>query len=170
MTSKHSTEQSILDVTETDIVQIGVIVNNLDRTLNALTALGLGPFSSPQTVKHPCARVQGKQASYAINLACAQQGAVQLELIEYHSGTTIQKDFLDQQGEGLHHILFQVKDIDNSMKKMTDRGLRILQQDYFVGGGGMAYLEGDDLGGIVIELVQYPEVIDPEIGLRYQSR
>ena len=145
----------VLQDSESAIVQIGLVVNNLNDTMALLERLGLGPFST-FTAEHPAATVRGCQASYRVNLGIAQQGGVELELIEYESGTTIQKEFLDECGEGLHHILFQVKDIESTLVKMTEAGLEVLQQDRFEGGGGLAYVSSNQLGGVVFELVQYP--------------
>ena len=89
----------VLEGPETHIAQVGVVVRDLDRTVEFLTALGLGPFQI-RAVEHPSAMVHGKRVSYQVRLALSQQGPVQLELIEYQSGTTIQEEFLREKGEG----------------------------------------------------------------------
>jgi 4-hydroxyphenylpyruvate dioxygenase-like putative hemolysin len=100
-------KEKLLEGEATHICQVGVVVKDLDQTIAHLTSLGLGPFKV-RTVYHPSATVRGEKASYQVRLAMAQQGPVQLELIEYQKGTTIQKEFLDQRGEGIHHLLFNV--------------------------------------------------------------
>lgn len=159
-------QETVLTGSESNIVQVGVVVKDLDKTLTLLTQLGLGPFENTR-VSHPSATVRGEKKAYVVRIATAQQGAVQLELIEYQSGDTVQKDFLDEHGEGLHHILFQVKDLDKTLRKFDRQGLSVLQQDRFVGGGGMAYIAGEQLGGMVFELVQYPLDHEPGQGLVY---
>jgi methylmalonyl-CoA/ethylmalonyl-CoA epimerase len=161
-------EEHVLEGTETEIHQVGVVVKDLDKTIEFLTALGLGPFTL-RTATHPAATVRGKKTAYQVRLALAQQGPVQLELIEYQSGETIQKDFLDEKGEGIHHILFRVRDLDASLEKFAQKGIKALQQDRFVGGGGIAYMGTDDIGGIIMELVQLPSDYDPEQGAQYVS-
>jgi methylmalonyl-CoA/ethylmalonyl-CoA epimerase len=161
-------DQQALAGTETEIRQVGVVVKDLDKTVKFLTALGLGPFTI-RTATHPAATVRGKKTAYQVRLALAQQGPVQLELIEYQHGETVQKDFLDQKGEGIHHILFRVRDLDASIEKFTQQGITVLQQDRFVGGGGIAYMGTDEVGGIIMELVQQPPDYDPEKGAQYVS-
>jgi methylmalonyl-CoA/ethylmalonyl-CoA epimerase len=160
-------EQKVLVGEETHITQVGVVVKDLDRTIEFLTSLGLGPFLVRE-VTHPHATVHGKTEFYQVRLALAQQGPVQLELIEYQKGTTIQKEFLDEKGEGIHHILFQVKNLPATLEKFAQKGIGVLQQDKFVGGGGLAYVGTDKIGGIVMEVVQRPPNYDPEKGVRYE--
>ena len=159
-------ERKVLEGDETVIHQVGVVVKDLDRTVEVLTALGLGPFTI-RTATHPAAIVKGRKTSYEVRLALAQQGPVQLELIEYRSGDTIQKDFLDEKGEGIHHILFRVNDLEATLARFAQAGVKVLQQDRFVGGGGLAYMGTDEVGGIVMEVVQRPPDYDPEKGTRY---
>ena len=161
-------DEKVLEGSETEILQVGIVVKDLDKTVEFLTTLGLGPFTI-RTATHPAAIVRGKRTSYQVRLALAQQGPVQVELIEYQYGETVQKDFLDEKGEGLHHIQFKVADLDATLKKFSDKGVKVLQQDRFVGGGGIAYMGTDEIGGIIMEVVQRPSEYDPEEGVRYRS-
>ena len=47
-------EKKALEGTETNIIQVGVVVKNLEKTIEYLTALGLGPFLI-RTATHPSA-------------------------------------------------------------------------------------------------------------------
>jgi len=150
------------------MVQIGVVVENLDKTVDFLTVLGLGPFDITSAT-HPAARANGKIQSYEVRLAFSQQGPIQLELIEYQKGETIQKDFLDEKGEGLHHVQFRVNDLEKTLDKFKAKGIDVLQEDRFVGGGGLAYMGTDKIGGIMMELVQTPPDFNSETGIRYKE-
>jgi len=74
-------QEEILDGKEKEIVQVGVVVKDLEKTVEYLTSLGLGPFSI-RTVTHPSATVHGEKAFYEVRLAKSQQGPVELELID----------------------------------------------------------------------------------------
>jgi len=162
-------KDTILEKIETQVCQVGIVVKDLDRTLEYLTGIGLGPFTS-RTVSHPAATVRGKKGSYQVRVAKSQQGAVQLEIIEYRKGTTIHKEFLDKGGEGLHHIQFRVNDLEATLKKFSEKGIEVLQEDRFVGGGGIAYLATDEIGGVIIEVVQRPDnKYDPNRTMEYAS-
>jgi 4-hydroxyphenylpyruvate dioxygenase-like putative hemolysin len=160
-------EDKVLEGKETDICQVGVVVKDLDKSVQFLASLGLGPFSIRE-VTHPHATVHGKTVFYQVRLAFAQQGPVQLELIEYRKGDTIHKEFLDEKGEGIHHILFNVKNLKTTIDKFSRKGIPVLQRDNFVGGGGLAYMGSDKIGGIIMEVVERPPDYDPEKGVRYE--
>jgi catechol 2,3-dioxygenase-like lactoylglutathione lyase family enzyme len=157
-----------LEGAETEICQVGVVVKNLDKTVEYLTSLGLGPFTVRAST-HSEATVHGRKVSYEVRIALSQQGPVQLELVEYQKGETIHKEFLQQKGEGLHHIRFNVRDINVTLNKFAQMGIGVLQQDRFVGGGGIAYLNTDKIGGIIMEVVQTPANYDAKIGVRFQE-
>lgn len=161
-------EQKVLEGAETEIGQIGVVVKDLDETVRFLTGLGFGPFKI-RTATHPAARVRGEKTSYEVRIALSQQGPVQLELIEYRWGETIQKEFLDEKGEGLHHIRCRVKDLEKTLDRFKRKGIEVLQEDRFVAGGGLAYMATDKIGGILVEVSQTPQGFDPEKGAPYRS-
>jgi len=154
-------EGKVLEGEETHIAQVGVVVKDLDRTIEFLTSLGLGPFQIV-TGDHPAAEVRGKKTSYQVRLAFSQQGPVQLELIEYQRGETIQKEFLDKKGEGLHHILFKVRDMGVTKERFAKKGIGALQWDRFTNGGGGGYMDTAGIGGILMEVIQFPPDFDPK--------
>jgi len=159
-------EGKALEGTETEIVQVGVVVKDLDKTVEYLTSLGMGPFKI-STVTHPSATVHGEKVFYEVRLAKSQQGPVELELIEYQKGRTIHKEFLDEKGEGLHHLKVTVKDINAPVNRFAQKGIEPLQEDRAVGGGGMAYLDTAKIGGLIIEVSQRSPNYDPKVGTKY---
>jgi 4-hydroxyphenylpyruvate dioxygenase-like putative hemolysin len=165
---KAMSKDKVLEGKETEICQVGVVVKDLEKTVNFLSSLGLGPFTV-RTVTHPSATVRGEKVFYQIRIALSQQGPVQLELIEYEKGETIQKEFLEEKGEGLHHILFKVRDINTTLDRFARKGISVLQEDRLVEGGGMAYMGTDKIGGIIMEVVQHPPNYDPKVGAQWKE-
>ena len=86
-------------------------------------------------------------------MAFCSLGSVEMELIQPVSGPTIYQDFLVKKGEGLHHIGFDVKDIDDKLALCKSIGIELIQ-----GGQGATshfeYLDTTVTGGIVFELIQ----------------
>ncbi|MFC1494663.1 VOC family protein [Thermodesulfobacteriota bacterium] len=158
----------VLKGSETHIHQVGVVVKDLDKTIAFLSAIGLGPFTIRNS-KHAAATVRGKKESYEVRIALAQQGSVQLELIEYINGETIHGEFLKDKGEGLHHIRFMVSDLDAVINKFSEIGVNVLQEDRFVDGGGIAYMETNKMGGFITEVTQVPPGFTHEKGAEYKS-
>ena len=159
-------KRKLLEGKETAIFEVGVVVKNLEKTIEYLTSLGLGPFRIRMS-DHPSGLVRGKKTYYKVRVAMSQQGPVQLQLIEYLEGETIFRDFLREKGEGLHHIAFKVEDLNAAVEKSIGQGMDVLQQDQFLGGGGLAHVGPAKMGGFVMKLIQHPPGFDPAVGVKY---
>jgi hypothetical protein len=55
------------------------------------------------------------------------------------------------------------------LDKFKTKGIDVLQEDRFVGGGGLAYMGTDKIGGIIMEVIQRPADYDSVKGLQYQE-
>ncbi|MHB0856873.1 MAG: VOC family protein [Anaerolineae bacterium] len=104
-----------------NVAQIGVVVRDLERTTELLSAIfGIGPF---RKIVYPPAgrddmqrRYFGQEGDFCYVEAFADLGNVELEIIQPISGKSIWSDFLAAHGEGIHHIRFNVDD----MQAVTD--------------------------------------------------
>ena len=76
-----------------------------------------------------------------------------LELIEPVSGPSAWRDFLESNGQGIHHIAFQVRDMDEQIAVFEGKGLSLLQQGRFPG-GCYAYLDTAVELGAILELLE----------------
>ena len=114
---------------------------------------GLGPFEIRE-VAYPTATYYGEKAGYRGKRAFFYLGPIQIELIELVDGKTIHEDFLKEKGEGVHHIAFQVPDLETAKAKAVEAGLKVIQDFTRPDGSGFAYLDSDKIGGVFFELIQ----------------
>ena len=80
-----------------------------------------------------------------------------VELLEADQpGSPIGK-FLEQRGPGLHHICFSVDDLDATLSKCRESGVRLIDESPRVGAEGkrIAFLHPSSTGGILVELTEY---------------
>jgi len=137
--------------------QIGVVVKNIDETIKYYEeAFGFGPFEI-RYVDYSTATYYGKVAGYRGKRAFFNLGPVQIELIELLDGKTIHESFLKEKGEGLHHIGFRVRKLEDAKKNAEKAGFKIVQGFTRPDGSGFAYLDSDKLGGVIFELIQRPK-------------
>jgi len=64
---------------------------------------------------------------------------------------------MKKHGEGLHHIAFQVKDINETIKKLENMGIGLAQDKPRGKGHGrkeIAFLNQEDTCGILIEICE----------------
>ena len=139
-----------------NLCQIAIVVKSIDETVKFYKEVfGIGPFEIREA-NFPTATYYGKKAGYRGKRAFAQLGPVTLELIELIEGKTVHEDFLKEKGEGLHHIGFNVKDLDKCEEEARKAGLKIIQGFRREDGSGFAYVDSDRVGGAMFELIQRP--------------
>jgi catechol 2,3-dioxygenase-like lactoylglutathione lyase family enzyme len=148
-----TSENNILD--PTNFCQIGIVVKNIDETINFYTkAFGIGPYKV-KYVDYSDATYYGETAGYSGKRAFFNLGTIQIELIELVEGKTIHEDFLKKHGEGLHHIGFKVKNLHKSKENAEKAGFKITQGFMRPDGSGFAYLDSEKIGGVIFELIKY---------------
>ncbi|MCL2717981.1 MAG: VOC family protein [Lachnospiraceae bacterium] len=80
---------------------------------------------------------------------------VQLELIQPNGIASVWQDFLDEKGEGLHHIAFNVKGMEAIILSCEDFGMKFLQKgNYGDGSGCYSYLEGGEGMPLIMEFLE----------------
>jgi methylmalonyl-CoA/ethylmalonyl-CoA epimerase len=142
------------------LVQIGIVVADRDRTTRLLTSLfGIGPF---RFVEWPDRResryyYRGAEEHIRIKQAFVQLGDVEVELIQPLEGRNAYRDFLDQTGGGIHHVLFEVNDIDPVIRKLSESGVTVLQSGTGIRPGTRwALMDTQKLLGFLVELRHRP--------------
>lgn len=82
-------------------------------------------------------------------------GQVKLELLEALDADSALGRYLDQHGPGLHHLAFEVDDLDAAHARLEDAGLRLLGQP--ASGADekrIFFIHPKDAAGILVELCQ----------------
>jgi methylmalonyl-CoA/ethylmalonyl-CoA epimerase len=67
--------------------------------------------------------------------------------------------FLTKRGPGLHHVAYQVTDVQATLDTLRDRGLRLIDEAPRSGirGSLVAFLHPESSGGVLTEIVQPSE-------------
>ncbi len=134
---------------------VGVVVRDIEKTIEHLTALGIGSFGmpdgSPYIEESFKGMLHGRPAEWKLRISNAKIGDSELELLEPCGGESALQEFLDSRGEGLHHIGYLVDDVPAEMAKLDEHGIEVLTS----GAGekaSFAYFETGAVGGIIIEV------------------
>jgi catechol 2,3-dioxygenase-like lactoylglutathione lyase family enzyme len=134
------------------LVQVGVVVKDLEKTVERLMSLGIGPFTPMHIPPDAEQWFRGKPLDAKFKISGAKLGEIVLELIQPVEGESPHQEFLDSQGEGIQHIAFAVDDLDREVAKLTKRGVSVLLSAN-LRNVRVAYLDLG-VGGLVIELIQ----------------
>jgi methylmalonyl-CoA/ethylmalonyl-CoA epimerase len=95
-------------------------------------------------------------ADQGVNAAMFQVGESRIELLEPTGPDTPVGKFLAKRGEGLHHVAFQVEDIEATLGELGRDGVELIDEEPRVGAGGtrMAFVHPRSVHGVLTELVE----------------
>jgi methylmalonyl-CoA epimerase len=127
---------------------IGVAVEDLDA------AIALHEEAYGMAVAHR--EVVEEQGVEAVLL---DVGENHVELLRPLNGETPVGRFLSKRGPGLHHVAYQVTDVQATLDTLRERGLRLIDEAPRTGirGSRVAFLHPDSSGGVLTEIVQPPK-------------
>jgi hypothetical protein len=134
-------------------LHVGIVVRDIDKAVKRLDSLGIGLFrayvppSTAPLIGIPTFR--GKPMEAEVKVFKAKVGDVMIELFEPGKGESPWKEYLDKNGEGIHHIGFNVDDLDEAKAAFIKQGAKVLSTIEWQGGGGMYFDIG--IGGLLLE-------------------
>jgi methylmalonyl-CoA/ethylmalonyl-CoA epimerase len=129
------------------ITQVGMVVKDIEKTAKEWADL-LGVPVPPIIVTDPMDKAQtlycGEPSPARAKLAFFHLGPqVDLELIEPDGNPSTWQDCLDKNGEGVHHIAFNIKGMKDKIAVFEKLGLECVQKGEYTG-GRYAYLDAED--------------------------
>jgi methylmalonyl-CoA/ethylmalonyl-CoA epimerase len=93
-----------------------------------------------------------------LKVALIQAGDSEIELLEPTTEDNTVKRFLERRGPGLHHICFQVDDIEAGMRELGQRGAEFVEPVPREGAVGLvAFIPPAAADGVLVELAQVAE-------------
>ncbi len=83
-------------------------------------------------------------------------GDSKIELLEATDSESPIARHIERRGEGLHHMAFEVADIDDSLRLLREKGIRLIDEQPRKGveNTTIAFLHPKATGGVLLELVQ----------------
>lgn len=85
-------------------------------------------------------------------------GDLQMELIQPNEAPSAWREYLEEHGEGLHHLAFNVKGMQKRIELCEGWGMHLLQKgEYRHGDGRYAFLDATDTLKFVVELLERDE-------------
>jgi methylmalonyl-CoA epimerase len=130
------------------IDHIGVAVEDLDAALALYESALKMPVVHRETVTE-----QGVEA------ILLDVGEGHVELLKPLGADTPVGKFLAKKGPGLHHVAYQVQDIELTLASLSGAGMRLIDETPRIGirGSRVAFLHPASTGGVLTEIVQPAE-------------
>ena len=135
------------------VCQIGFVVRDMDAAI-ALYEPMFGPFKS-RADGELSADYRGKREPYELKIAFGYSGPLEIELIQWVSGKTPHREFLDAGREGMHHVQVRVDNVDAWTDRLKAAGYDRFWYDRMSPEIAYGYYErkGDPL---ILELLEFP--------------
>jgi methylmalonyl-CoA/ethylmalonyl-CoA epimerase len=137
------TQKFILSVMK--IEHLGVAVSSIATSDNVFAKLfNVSPYKS-ETVE-----------SEGVTTSFFHLGNAKIELLEATRPDSPIAKYIEKRGEGLHHVAFEVEDIEAEMERLRSQGIRLLNEAPKKGADNklVCFVHPKDCGGVLVELCQ----------------
>lgn len=127
------------------IEHIGIAVKNLKESIVFYeNMLGLKCYSIEE--------VKDQKVKTAFFIVCETK----IELLESTSEDSPLNNFIEKKGEGIHHLAFSVKEIDNALPELENKGIKLIDKCSRKGAEKLdiAFLHPKSTKGVLIELCE----------------
>ena len=136
---------------------ISIVVKDAEKAQQYYESVGIGPWVDyPPMKEYVNIDVPDENGFYNLKIKCVQIGPVQLQLVQPGQGESLYKDHLEQKGEGVFHIGFEVDDIKAADRVIESMGLGVLSSGRRENGSGFSYLDTAADAGVVLLVRQSP--------------
>jgi methylmalonyl-CoA/ethylmalonyl-CoA epimerase len=138
------------------VCQIGLVVRDVAKSARAyadLFGVDVPGWSLTDPEEKAQTRYRGQPTQGRAKLAFFHLGSISLELIEPVGGPSTWQEFLETQGEGVHHIAFEIQGMDEQVEILARKGMPLVQRGEYTG-GRYAYIDGVPQLGVILELLE----------------
>ena len=127
------------------IEHIGVAVKSLETSIPLFEQLLNTPCYKKETVE-----------TEAVETAFFQVGESKIELLEALKPESPIAKFIDKKGEGMHHVAFEVENIEAEMKRLSALGFELLNEMPKRGADNklVCFLHPKTTNGMLVELCE----------------
>ena len=137
---------------------VAVLVKDLDKVKKHIKELGIGEFIE---AGHPEGAeglfYQGKPFETDLKVCILRIGNMNLEFIQPDDGPNPWSEYLKAKGEGIHHIGFQVENVEKEANRLIGLGAEVPFYGKVNGEMGAAYVDLK-IANLIIELTSFCDI------------
>jgi catechol 2,3-dioxygenase-like lactoylglutathione lyase family enzyme len=136
---------------------ICVAVHDMEQAVSYYESVGIGPWHDyPPLEEFTRLDVPDPDGFRNLTYRYAWIGDFQLQLVQPGPEPTPQRRFLDEHGEGVFHVGFEVPDADAADARAAELGIAPLMRGRRANGSGFTYFDTAERAGVVLEIRQSP--------------
>ena len=125
---------------------MAIAVRNLDEVAMSLKKIFNVELSKPEEV-----------SSEKVRIAFVHVGGVRLEFLEPISKDSPISSFLEKKGQGMHHIAFEVENLEKCLKVLKAKAVPLIHEEPQKGAEGakIAFMHPKAIPGLLLEFIEY---------------
>jgi methylmalonyl-CoA/ethylmalonyl-CoA epimerase len=127
------------------IEHIGIAVKDIEKSNNLFTVLlGIEPYKT-ETVE-----------SEKVTTSFFKTENTKIELLEASGPESAISKFIEKRGEGIHHIAFEVDDIEQSIIELKQKGFVFISEQPKIGADNklICFIHPKSANGMLVEICQ----------------
>ncbi len=130
-------------MTKSLVSHVGIAVRDLDSAIKSYSVLTGSQNPAVENIE-----------SEKVKVAMFSSGGGRIELLASTSEDSPIAKFINNRGEGLHHICIYVDDIESKLRELKEAGIKVIDETYRTGAEGkkVAFVHPQDLNGVLIEI------------------
>jgi len=127
------------------IDHIGIAVKDIEQAIRLYREV----FGMEPSLVYESEYTKAKIAFFPI-------GEIRIELIQPTNPESVMAKFLENKGEGIHHLSFKVKDVDQSLGEVEKKGIQLIDKKSrkVRENERVAFLHPKSTNGVLFELIQ----------------
>ena len=88
-------------------------------------------------------------------------GETEVELLQPTTETSGMAKYMAKRGPGLHHICFEVDDIEATLAELKAKGMQLINEEPVIGAGGkrVAFVHPKSSSGVLVELSESEQIL-----------
>ncbi len=140
------------------VAQVAIVCKDVEACSKLWAAtFGLpapASFSTTKIGREVGLTYRGRPSDARVKMAFVKAANTQMEFLQPVGSGSAWQEGLDKYGEGVHHLGFEVQDLEKTIAAFEQEGIHVLQRGrYDSGDGSYVYLDSHDKLGIIIELL-----------------
>jgi methylmalonyl-CoA/ethylmalonyl-CoA epimerase len=127
------------------IEHLGLAVSNIEQSIKTFEDL----------LDTPCYKVEEVHSEH-VKTAFFKVGESKIELLQATDESSAIGKFIAKRGQGIHHIAFDVENINEEIKRLESKGFQLIHKTPKAGADNklIAFLHPKSTDGMLIELCQ----------------
>ncbi len=139
-----------------NMVQVGIIVRDIEKSAKEYADFFGIDTPKPMItdgLEKAETEYKGKPSETRAKLAFMDFGSLQIELIEPDEHPSTWREYLEEHGEGIHHLAFTINGMKEKVATLTGKGFALDQKGEY-SGGRYAYINTRGVLKTIVELLE----------------